>query len=107
VHDRDNEAPVYLVTTAKPGHAQEMSGRMRRYLISMSIRVICLVLAIFVLHGALRLVGVAAAVVLPWIAVVLANAGPTDDGDRPTFVDRAELEPPAVTPIGPSSQGRP
>ena len=80
---------------------------MRRYLISMSVRVVCLVLAIFVLHGALRLIGVALAVVLPWIAVVLANAGPTDDGGRPTFVGRGEIEPPATTPSGPTSKESP
>ncbi len=52
----------------------------------MTIRVVCLVLAIFFFTGWLRLVGVAAAVVLPWIAVVMANAGPVGDGEQPTFV---------------------
>lgn len=104
----DDDAPVYLVTSARPGHSQEMSGRLRRYLISMSVRVTCLVLAIFVFTGWLRLVGVAAAVVLPWIAVVMANAGPTGDRDQATFVgpDRVAIEGPATTPIGPPEGDR-
>jgi hypothetical protein len=109
-HDRegkDDEAPVYLVTSARQGHSEEMSGRLRRYLISMTIRVICLVLAIFVLSGWLRLIGIAAAVVLPWIAVVMANAGPTDDGEQATFVEpeRPEIDGPPTIQIGPTSKG--
>lgn len=46
---------------------------MRNYLVSMTIRTICFVLA-FVLHGWLRWTCVGLAVVLPYIAVVAANA---------------------------------
>jgi len=68
---------------------------MRRYLISMTIRVVCLILAIFVLHGWMRLIGVAAAVVLPWFAVVMANAGPVHMEEEPNFVtlDRIGIGP--------------
>lgn len=110
MHDRDeqdDDTQVYLVTSARPGHSQEMSGRFRRYLISMTIRVICLILAIFVFTGWLRLLGVAAAVVLPWIAVVMANAGPVDDGEQPTFIsaERADIGGRAATPISHSPKG--
>lgn len=99
----DDGEQVYLVTSARPGHSQEMAGRSRRYLISMAVRVVCLVLAIFVLSGWLRVVGIAAALVLPWIAVVMANAGPAGDRDQPTFVsaDRVAIDGPATTPIAP------
>jgi hypothetical protein len=105
-HEEDPQ--VYLVTTARPGHSQEMSGRLRRYLISMTIRVVFLVLAIFVFSGWLRVLGIAAAVVLPWIAVVMANAGPTGDEEQPTFVstDRIGIDGPPVTPIGRSGEGK-
>ena len=46
---------------------------MRNYLISMSIRTVCFVLA-FVLDGVLRWTCVGLAVVLPYIAVIAANA---------------------------------
>ena len=104
-----DDPPVYLVTAARPGHSQEMSGRLRRYLISMTIRVVCLVLAIFFFTGWLRLVGVAAAVVLPWIAVVMANAGPVGDGEQPEFVstDRIGIDGQPVTPTAHSTEGNP
>ena len=103
---RRNQNPVFVVTSARQGHTEEMSGRLRRYLISMSVRVVFLVLAIFVFSGWLRIVGIAAAVVLPWIAVVLANAGPTSDDD-PTFVtpDRVAIDAPPTTQIGPTAEG--
>ena len=72
----------------------------------MTIRVVFLVLAIFVFSGWLRIVGIAAAVVLPWIAVVLANAGPTGSDDDPTFVtpDRVAIDGPPTTQLGPANE---
>jgi hypothetical protein len=104
---QQDDPPVYLVTAARPGHSQEMSGRFRRYLISMAVRVVCLVLAVFFLTGWLRWVGMAAAVVLPWIAVVMANAGPVGDEAQPEFVslDRTGIDGPPVTQIGNSTEG--
>jgi hypothetical protein len=74
----------------------------------MAFRVVILVLAIFLFSGWLRLVGIAAALVLPWIAVVLANAGPTGNDGQPTFVspDHVGIEGPPVTQIGPSGEGK-
>jgi hypothetical protein len=88
------DAQVHLVTTARRPHSEEISGRTRRYLISMGIRTVCLVLAIFVLGGWLRLIAIAAAIVLPWFAVVLANAGPVIGEESPEYVtaSRPELE---------------
>ncbi len=88
------DAQVHLVTSARQPHSAEVSTRARRYLISMGIRTVCLVLAIFVLHGWLRIVGIGIAIVLPWFAVVLANAGPVVGEENPEFVNlsRPELE---------------
>lgn len=108
-HGHEDQPPVYLVTAARPGHSQEMSGRLRRYLISMTIRVIFLVLAIFLFTGWLRLVGVAAAIVLPWVAVVMANAGPVGDGAQPEFVstDRIGIDGRPITQIDHPREGKP
>ena len=81
---RDDE--VHLVTSAHKPHSEEVSSRARKYLISMTIRTVCLVLAIFVVHGWLRLVAIVAAIILPWFAVVMANAGPVEDDEEPEFV---------------------
>lgn len=72
----------------------------------MTVRVVFLVLAIFFFTGWLRVVGIAAAVVLPWIAVVMANAGPVGGGAQPEFVstDRIGIDGPPVTQIGHSTE---
>jgi hypothetical protein len=74
----------------------------------MGVRVVCLVLAIFFLTGWLRWVGMAAAIILPWIAVVLANAGPVGDGAQPEFVstDRIGIDGPPVTQLAQSTEDR-
>ncbi|MGI8645083.1 MAG: DUF3099 domain-containing protein [Nocardioides sp.] len=76
---RRTAGPV-RVTTAPVSRAEELAGRQRRYLISMAIRTACFVGAV-VADGWLRWVLVAGAVLLPYVAVVVANAeGRRDDG---------------------------
>lgn len=65
---------VHSVTDAPRGRKQAIRSREVRYLISMGVRTLCFILA-FVTSGPLRWTFVAAAFVLPYVAVVLANAG--------------------------------
>ena len=69
---------VYAVTGLPTSLQDDQKARMRRYLLSMGIRTACFVLAVFalgVLHWTVVGWGlVIAAVVLPYIAVVVANA---------------------------------
>jgi len=59
----------------------DIAGRQRRYLISMAIRTACVIGAVTVGPGLLRWVLVAGAVLLPYVAVVLANTQTrTNDG---------------------------
>lgn len=69
---------VFTITEAQRPLSVEQSGRTRRYLISMGIRTIC-VLGAIVVPGWPRWVLIAAAVVLPYLAVVIANAGREND----------------------------
>jgi Flp pilus assembly protein TadB len=71
------DSDVVLVTTAAPSRAEERRHRERRYLITMAARVIAFVVAIVFATGWIRVIAVVLALVLPWIAVVAANAGPT------------------------------
>jgi DUF3099 family protein len=80
---RPPEQPVYSVTGVRRGTSDDLAQRQRRYLISMTIRTICFVLAV-VTHGPVRWVLVAAAVVLPYIAVVMANAVGSTAVEPPT-----------------------
>jgi uncharacterized membrane protein YdbT with pleckstrin-like domain len=100
---------VFSVTGLPMSRQDDRRGRMRRYLLSMGIRTLCFVLAVVAL-GVLHwtVVGwicVIAAVILPYIAVVIANAtrsqggtalGPVtpDDGAAPQLSPRRPDEEP-------------
>ena len=67
------EKPI-SISSAKYAHSDEIPGRMKKYLISMVIRTACFIGAIFT-DGIFRWVLVAGSLILPYIAVVVANAG--------------------------------
>jgi hypothetical protein len=65
---------VFDVTSAPKSLSNDLAGRQRRYLISMMIRTGCFILTV-VLPSPYRWFALAGAVTLPYIAVVIANAG--------------------------------
>ena len=83
---------VQSVTSAPQSAAEEQAQRMRRYLATMAFRVVCTLLAI-VASGWVRWTLVAAAVVLPYFAVVMANAvrPRADDQVAPVQQEVAEV----------------
>jgi Protein of unknown function (DUF3099) len=83
---------VQRVTNAPVPLDVDISRRTRRYLIQMGIRTACFLLAI-VVPGVLRWVFLAAAVVLPYVAVLLANAGREHQDVAPMGVDPRPLPP--------------
>ena len=105
-HDRSAQ-PVTLVTTAGRSHSDDITLRQRRYVLTQSVRIVCVVLAAFlpvpVEWKGLLIFG---AVVLPWFGVVMANAGPTRDRQRgpalapPTTPARLQIEPGRVVDMG-------
>jgi Protein of unknown function (DUF3099) len=64
---------VYRITSATGSRTADMQQRAGRYLVSMIIRTLCVVLVI-VVPGPLRWVFAVGAIVLPYVAVVAANA---------------------------------
>ncbi len=70
---REHEGVVQSVTTLGESAEVDHARRTRRYLITMGIRTACFILA-FITNGWIRWVFVAGAVVLPYVAVILANA---------------------------------
>lgn len=64
---------VHTVTTAHRSLAEDQAMRTRRYLMSMLIRTVCFVLLVVVDHP-VRWLFLLGAAVLPYFAVVLANA---------------------------------
>lgn len=73
---------VHTITGAGESLSQEQPGRTKRYLISMTIRTACVLLAI-VVPGWPRWVFLAGAVILPYLAVVAANSGGRRAGGPP------------------------
>ena len=73
---------VFRITGARAGLQEDVRGRQRRYVISMSIRIVCFLLAA-VTSGWVRWTLVACALVIPYIAVVYANGGREPTGDPP------------------------
>lgn len=69
---------VFNVTAAQRPLSVEQTGRTRKYLISMLIRTACVIGAIFI-PGWPRWVLITGAIVLPYLAVVVANAGREND----------------------------
>ncbi|MBP6147619.1 MAG: DUF3099 domain-containing protein [Candidatus Planktophila sp.] len=62
------------ITSAPKSLKNDLAGRQRRYLISMIIRTVCFLLTV-VLPSPYRWFALAGAMILPYIAVVVANAG--------------------------------
>lgn len=69
------DATTFNVTTAPVSAAEDRAHRQRAYLISMSLRVVCFILAITVpAPMPVRIALIAGAILLPYFAVVIANA---------------------------------
>ena len=105
-HEQD-QPEVYRITSAAGAHSADMQQRAVRYLLSMAIRTLCVVLVIIV-PGPLRWVFAVGAIVLPYIAVVAANAA----GERrerpvqgmPPTVGRSLPAPPPAATVEPVAQ---
>ena len=69
---------IYTITQTNRALSNEQAGRTKRYLIAMAIRTAC-VLAAIVVPGWPKWFFIAGAVVLPYLAVVIANAGREND----------------------------
>lgn len=75
-----------------------MRQRMIKYALAMGIRMVCLVL-IFVVDGWFKIIAVAGAVFLPWIAVLIANGEDKAEEHSELLLDSApmiEIESPPV-----------
>jgi Protein of unknown function (DUF3099) len=76
---------VHSITSAHQAHSDDLNLRIRRYLFSMGLRTLCVVLVV-VIHHPVRWVFAVLAVILPYIAVVMANAVGSRRGAGPAPV---------------------
>ncbi|MGV8968247.1 MAG: DUF3099 domain-containing protein [Cellulomonas sp.] len=88
---RSGTPEVPRITSAPEPLADEVARRTRRYLIQMGIRVVCFLSAVLtwgLIPAWISWILIASAVVLPYFAVILANAGR----------ERRDVAPPAMAP---------
>lgn len=108
---------MHQITDAVTPHSDDLDARMAKYLVSMLIRTVCVVL-VLVVDGWLRWVFAAGAVALPYVAVILANntgrrrrgrasfgrpateAGALGPAARPATTDRRAGDPPPIVLTG-------
>ncbi len=89
--------PQQSITSLPQSPEDERRGRVLKYTVAMSVRLLCVVLCFF-LHGWWLVVAVVGAVVLPYIAVVLANNVTTSRSPAP-------LRPGGLLPYQPPPNG--
>ncbi|MFF7605036.1 DUF3099 domain-containing protein [Streptomyces parvulus] len=77
---------VFRITGARTGLQDDVRARQRRYVISMSVRTVSVVLAacLWNVERHVAIVALVLGVVLPYIAVVIANAGRENAPSLPT-----------------------
>ena len=83
---------VTVVTSAALSHTDDIALRQRRYVMTQSVRIVCVILAaalpVSLLWKGVFMLG---AIGLPWFGVVMANAGPTVDKKRSTAISDTPL----------------
>ena len=89
-------------TSLPPSPADDESARIRHYLLTMGIRIACLILMVVVQpYGWYTWAFGVGAVVLPYIAVVIANVGKDAHGTDPERPEKAL----PVAPTTPADEG--
>ncbi|MPV35790.1 DUF3099 domain-containing protein [Georgenia subflava] len=93
---------VQAITSAPRALAEDVHARTVRYLVSMGIRTACFLL-LLVVPGWWKWVCVAGAVILPGIAVLMANAGRVRPEPPTTYLTPQDT-PPKQLPYDPTTE---
>lgn len=84
------EEPI-SITSAQTSLTSDQSGRARRYFISMMVRTACFILTV-ILPSPYRWIALSGALLLPYVAVIIANAGrETIKGKTVFFEDKKAI----------------
>ncbi|MGA4955545.1 DUF3099 domain-containing protein [Streptomyces lavendulocolor] len=92
---------VFRITGARQGLADDVRGRQRRYVISMSVRTVAVIAAasLWNVQRHVAIVALVLGAVLPYVAVVIANAGRESAPPQPqSFVPTPDAVRPVLTP---------
>ena len=99
------QRPV-LITSAERSRREEIRHRETRYVMAMMVRVVFLLVAVVALHSWARFLGMIAAIFIPWLAVLYANAGPVRSRKRQPSLYRRDTSalPDDPYPLGDGGQ---
>ncbi|MFJ6753145.1 DUF3099 domain-containing protein [Streptomyces sp. NPDC091266] len=105
---KQSSTEAFRITGARQGLSEDVRGRQRRYVISMLVRTVAVVLTA-VLWNVERPIAIATLVLgigLPYVAVVIANAGRENVPSLPSTFVRAPTRP-MLPPGGESAPAQP
>jgi hypothetical protein len=97
---KQREPEVFRITGARQGLADDVRGRQRRYVISMLVRTLSVLLTVVLwnVQRPLAVVTLVVGALLPYVAVVIANAG----RERPPSLPSSFVPAPVRPALGPS-----
>jgi hypothetical protein len=77
-HDEDR---VYGITTAETSHTQEITRRQKQYILTMLVRVVSIIVVVAVpgISWPVKIGLCVVATIIPYVAVVRANGGPSQE----------------------------
>jgi len=108
---KQREAEVFRITGARQSLADDVRGRQRRYVISMLIRTLSVLLTVVLwnVQRPLAVVTLVVGALLPYVAVVIANAGRENVPSLPSSFVPAPVRPMlgAAKPVTESQDGDP
>lgn len=101
------DGEVFRITGARQGLADDVRGRQRRYVISMSVRTVSVVLgaALWNVERHVAIVALVLGILLPYIAVVIANAGRENVPSLPSSYISTPIRP-MVEPPAPAADAK-
>ncbi|MFJ8693405.1 DUF3099 domain-containing protein [Streptomyces roseolilacinus] len=102
-------AQVFTITGARQGLADDVRGRQRRYVISMSVRTLSVIAAasLWNVERHVAIVALVLGAVLPYVSVVIANAGRETAPKLPsTFVSAPPVAHPVLEAAEPRTEPR-
>ncbi|OQD54490.1 hypothetical protein BM536_021195 [Streptomyces phaeoluteigriseus] len=102
------DVQVFRITGARQGLQDDVRGRQRRYVISMSVRTVAVILAatLWNVERHVAVVALVLGVVLPYVAVVIANAGRENAPGLPSTFVTAPLPPMITSPRADEAEER-
>jgi Protein of unknown function (DUF3099) len=104
-HHAHDEDRVYGITTAETSHTQEITRRQKQYILTMLVRVVSIIVVVSVpgISWPLKIGLCVVATIIPYVAVVRANGGPTPEKDPTNLM----LGQPGQGELGSAQRGLP